>query len=153
MPSNVLPFPAGPRWRVLIAHRLSAVRHVLRTLVEAETIAVVEAADGDEALAALESRRFDLLVLELDLPIKDGVTVMQLDRVLLAHEHIRLDAPAVVFTLPPEVRCNTTLTDHLRTLGAAGIIDDAPRPEAASLIESILLARAAELTPSKSAAA
>jgi CheY-like chemotaxis protein len=153
MPSNVIPLPTGPRWRVLIAHRLSAVRHVLRTLVEAENIAVVEAADGDEALAALENKRFDLLVLELDLPIKDGLTVMQLHRVLLAHEHIRLDPPDVVFTLSPEVRSNATLTDHLRTLGAAGFIDDAPRPEAASLIEGILSARAAELAPSKPAAA
>ena len=77
MPSNVILLPTGPRWRVLIAHRLSAVRHVLRTLVESESIAVVEAADSD----------------------------------------------------------------------------DAPRPEAASLIETTLLARAAELAQGKPAAA
>jgi CheY-like chemotaxis protein len=153
MPSNVIQLPTGPRWRVLIAHRRSEVRHVLRTLIETESIAVVEAADGEVALAALEYTRFDLLVLELDLPVKDGVAVMQLHRVLLAHERSRVDAPAVVVTLAPEVRGNVTLIDHLRTLGVAGIIDDSPRPDVASLVEDVLRLRAERDAPGKPAAA
>ena len=153
MTSNVVQLPGGPRWRVLIAHQRSRVRHVLRTLIEAENVAVVEAADGDAALVELERMKFDLLVLELDLPLKDGVAVMQLHRMLLANERIHAEAPAVIFTLAPEVRGNAALTDHLRTLGVAGFIDDAPRPEAASLVEATLQARAAQPATGKPAAA
>jgi CheY-like chemotaxis protein len=138
---------------VLIGHRRSDVRHVLRTLIETDSIAVVEVADGEAALAALEYTRFDLLVLELDLPVKDGVTVMQLHRVLLAHESIRVDPPAIILTLAPEVRGNATLIDHLHTLGVAEIIDDAPRREVAGLVEEILRARAAQPAAGKPAAA
>jgi hypothetical protein len=52
-------------------------------------------------------------------------------------------APAIVFTLPPEVRGNVTLTDHLRSLGADACIDDEPRSDAAAVFESLLQARAA----------
>jgi CheY-like chemotaxis protein len=144
--SNVVPLGAGPRWRVLIAHRRSDVRQVLRTLVEADDVATVEAADGEVALMELERSRFDLLVLELDLPLKDGVTVMQIHRVLLAHERLHIEPPAGILTLAPEVRGVATLTDHLRSLGVAAVIDDSPRPDVADLVDDILLARAARLT-------
>jgi CheY-like chemotaxis protein len=153
VPSNVVQLPTGPHWRVLIAHQRSAVRHALRTLIEAEDIAVVEAADGEAALAELAFARFDLLILELDLPEQDGVTVMQIHRILLAQQEIRVEPPAIILTLAPEVRGNPTLTDHLRTLGVAGLIDDAPRGEVASLIEATLLARTAQLAAGKPAAA
>ena len=153
MIANVVQLPTGPHWRVLIAHQRSEVRHVLRTLIEADNVAIVEASDGDEALAQLEAMSFDLLLLELDLPKKDGVMLMQLHRVLLAHERLRAEPPAVVFTLPPEVRNNATLTEHLQRLGVAGFIDDAPRPEVASLVEGILRARTASLQTGKPAAA
>ena len=153
MPSNVIQLPTGPRWRVLIGHRRGDVRHVLRTLIETDSVAVVEVADGERALAELEYARFDLLVLELDLPVKDGVTVMQLHRVLLAHESIRVDPPAVILTLAAEVRSNATLIDHLRTLGVAEVIDDAPRREVAGVVEEILQARSARHEAGKPAAA
>jgi CheY-like chemotaxis protein len=143
--SNVIQLQAGPRWRVLIAHQRSDVRHVLRTLIEAADTATIEVADGDAALGKLESMRFDLLVLELDLPVKDGVALVQLHRMLLAHERVPVEPPAVIFALPPEVRDNATLTDHLRSLGIAGIIDNAPRAEVAELVASTLRARAARL--------
>lgn len=143
MTSNVVQLSTGPHWRVLVAHRRADVRHVLRTLIEADHVAIVEAADGDAAFEELERARYDLLVLELDLPGKDGVTLMQLHRVLLMHERLPVPAPAIVFTLPPEVRGNVTLTDHLRSLGADACIDDEPRSDAAAVFESLLQARAA----------
>ena len=143
MTSNVVQLSTGPHWRVLVAHRRADVRHVLRTLIEADHVAIVEAADGDAAFEELERARYDVLVLELDLPGKDGVTLMQLHRVLLMHERLPVPAPAIVFTLPPEVRGNVTLTDHLRSLGADACIDDEPRSDAAAVFESLLQARAA----------
>jgi len=147
MSSNIIELSRVVRWGVLVAHQSAVVRRALRTLIEARNITVVEAANGEAALGILESSRFDLLVLELDLPINDGVTVMQLDRVLLAHERVGVDRPAVLFTLAPEVRRGATLTDHLLSLGVAGFtgfIDDAPRSEVASLVAAVLQARAAQ---------
>ena len=153
MPSNVIELRKGSRRRVLVAHQRDDVRHVLRTLIEHEHMAVVEAADGEGALAALELARFDLLVLELDLPVKDGVAVMQLHRMLLAHEHLCIEPPPVVLTLPPEVRDNAALTDHLRTLGVTAFIDDAPRAGVATLIDDIVRAHAARRDAVKPAVA
>jgi CheY-like chemotaxis protein len=129
---------------VLVAHQRSDVRHALRSMIEAEEIAVDEAPDGEAALLALARKRFDLIVVELDLPIHDGVTVMQLHRVLLTHGAARVDPPSVILTLAAEVRGNAALTDHLRTLGIAGFIDDAPRAGAAELIEATLQTRATQ---------
>jgi len=144
MSSNVIELPRAARSRVLVAHQRADVRHALRTLIEDRNVTVVEAVDGEAALDLLESSRFDLLVLELDLPINDGVTVMQLHRLLLAHERVRVDPPAVLFTLAPEVRSSATLTDHLLSLGVAGFIDDAPRREVSNLVAAVLQAREAQ---------
>ena len=144
MSSNVIELPRAARSRVLVAHQRADVRHALRTLIEDRNVTVVEAVDGEAALDLLESSRFDLLVLELDLPINDGVTVMQLHRLLLAHERVRVDPPAVLFTLAPEVRSSATLTDHLLSLGVAGFIDDDPRREVANFVAAVLQAREAQ---------
>ena len=156
MSSNVIELLRVPRWRVLVAHQSADVRNALRTLiedrmVEGRNITVVEAANGEAALGILEFSRFDLLVLELD-----GVTVMLLHRVLLAHEGVGVDRPAVLFTLAPEVSRSATLTDHLLALGVAGFtgfIDDAPRSEVASLVAAVLQARATQSVTDKPAVA
>jgi CheY-like chemotaxis protein len=153
MPSNVVELRKEARHRVLIAHQRGDVRHALRTLIENPGVVVVEAAHGDAALAELERGRFDLLVLELDLPGKDGVSVMQLHRMLLAHEHLAIEPPPVIVTLSPEVRGNAALTEHLRSLGVADLIDDAPRPEVAMIVEDLLRAHSARLDAGKPAVA
>ena len=153
MSANVVSISSGPRWRVLIAHQRHDVRHVLRTLIETEHTAIVEVDDGEAAMAALEHARFDLLLLELDLPRKDGVTVMQLHRLLLAHEGRHVEPPDVVLALSDEVGGNSTLTDYLRSLGVAGFIDAAPRADTAALVESVLEARASARVSGKPAAA
>jgi CheY-like chemotaxis protein len=117
------------------------VRHALRTLIEAEDIAVVEVADGEAALTELERGRFDLLVLQLDLPEQDGANVVLMHRLLLAQQQIHLEPPDIIFTLPPEVRDNKAVTDRLRSLGVTDFIDDEPRSEVGGLVEMILRAR------------
>jgi len=66
---------------------------------------------------------------------------MQVHRVLLAHQRVPVHPPAVIFTLAPEVRGNAALADYLFALGVAGLIDDAPRPEVAGLVQSVLVRR------------
>jgi DNA-binding NarL/FixJ family response regulator len=142
MPSNIVQIPAGPQWRVLIAHERGLVRHALRTLIEAEDIAVVEAADGEAALAELDRGRFDLLILQLDLPEQDAANVVLMHRLLLCNQQGTAEPPDVVLTLLPEIRYNRAVVERLRSLGVTEFVDDEPRSEVAGLVEMILRARA-----------
>jgi two-component system cell cycle response regulator DivK len=63
--------------RVLIADDKATSRELVRTVLEKEGYAVVEAADGIEALrSALESAP-DLIILDLQMPGLDGFSVLQ----------------------------------------------------------------------------
>ena len=137
--SNVVQLPAGPRWRVLVAHARAMVRHALRTMIEAEDVSVVEVPDGESALTELGRGSFDLLILQLDLPDHDGADVVLMHRVLLAHQQGSVNYPDVILTLPPDV--NKSVLDRLRSLGITEFIDDEPRSEVAGLVEMMLRAR------------
>jgi len=139
--SNVVHIRDGPLWRVLIAHERGMVRHALRTLIEAEDVVVVEVSDGEAALTELDRGRFDLLVLQLDLPEQDGTSVVMMHRLLLIHHQIPVEPPEIILTLPPEVRDNKAVLDRLRSLGITEFIDDDPRSEVVGLVEMILRAR------------
>ena len=126
---------------MLIAHERSLVRHALRTLIETEDIVVVEAADGEAALAELDRSRFDLLVIQLDLPIHDGTDVVLMHRWLLSYQQQPSEPPDVILTVPREIRDNDVATGRLRSLGITEIIDDEPRGEVGALVEMILRER------------
>ena len=68
-----------PRIRVLIADDHSLVRAGIRALLEKQSDmeVVAEAGDGDEAIALYEQHRPDVLVLDLRMPKRDGVSVVQ----------------------------------------------------------------------------
>ena len=153
MASNVISISAGPRWRLLIAHQRSDVRHVVRTLIETEHTAIIEVSDGDAALMALEHGHFDVLVLELDLPVKDGVSVMQIHRLLLAHECRHVEPPAIVFRWRP--RCAATRRSPITCARSASPPSSTMRPARtpAPLIDALLHARGAGRAQGKPAAA
>jgi len=65
--------------RVLIADDEASIRFVLRETLEASGHTVVEAENGDAALAALGRERFDLAVLDIRMPGPSGLEL--LDRV------------------------------------------------------------------------
>ena len=129
MSSNVVQIPTGPLWRVLIAHERGMVRHALRTLIEAEDVAVVEVADGEAALTELDRGRFDLLILQLDLPEQDAANVVLVHQLLMAHPQIPLEPPDIILTLPPEVRDNKAIKDHLQSRGCCGGMSQASLPQ------------------------
>ncbi len=116
-------------------------------------MAVVEVAEGESALAELATARFDLLILELDLPVYDGVMVMNMHRVMLANQPVRIEPPAVIFMLAAEVRGNSILPDHLHALGVDGVIDDDPGNDVAGLVHALLKARECRAAAGKPAAA
>ncbi|CAA9228064.1 MAG: hypothetical protein AVDCRST_MAG76-1081 [uncultured Acidimicrobiales bacterium] len=65
-----------PRRRlVLVVDDDEMIRRLLRTVLEADAIEVVEAPDGDAALAALEDLKPTVIVLDVMMPGLDGVEV------------------------------------------------------------------------------
>jgi two-component system KDP operon response regulator KdpE len=66
---------AIPKTRVLIVDDEMAIRRFLRTSLTAEGFEIVEAATGEQALAAVAKERPELVLLDLGLPDMDGVEV------------------------------------------------------------------------------
>jgi DNA-binding response OmpR family regulator len=62
---------------VLVTDDESNIRMMLRTALEAEGYRVAEAANGRDALAAIAKESPDLLVLDLNMPVMDGMAVLE----------------------------------------------------------------------------
>jgi two-component system, OmpR family, response regulator QseB len=78
--------------RILIAEDEPGISGLLSEQLGADGFATAIAADGRDALAMAESQEFDLLVLDLGLPGKDGLIVL---RELRARGHTM---PVVILT-------------------------------------------------------
>jgi DNA-binding response OmpR family regulator len=63
--------------RILIVDDEVNIRLMLRTLLEADGYRVSEATNGREALDQLERDDFDLMILDLNMPILDGIGVLE----------------------------------------------------------------------------
>ena len=62
---------------ILIADDDAGVREILRTALERAGYVTIEAADGSQALAALRTMRFDLLITSVAMPERDGLEVLE----------------------------------------------------------------------------
>jgi len=60
---------------VLVVDDLAANRDLIDGLLEGRGYDVVQAGDGSEALAAVRDRQPDVVLLDIDMPIMDGITV------------------------------------------------------------------------------
>jgi DNA-binding response OmpR family regulator len=83
--------------RILIAEDEARIASFLEKGLKAHGFATTVASDGDEALHRARSGSFDLLILDLGLPGRDGMDVLQ----ELRQEQRRL--PVVVLTARDEV--------------------------------------------------
>ena len=97
---------------VLIVDDHASFRRVARRMLEAAGFAVDEAANGTDAVAASRSGRYDLVLLDVQLPDLDGFEVAE----RLAS---RADAPAVVLV---STRTAAAYGVRLETTSARGFI-------------------------------
>jgi len=63
--------------RVLIIDDEAAIRESLQILMEDDGYEVVNAQDGEEGLAALDSQAVDLVLLDFQLPDRDGLEILK----------------------------------------------------------------------------
>jgi DNA-binding response OmpR family regulator len=62
---------------ILVTDDESAIRLMLRTALESDGYSVSEAANGRQALEAIQDRTPDLVVLDLNMPVLDGMAVLE----------------------------------------------------------------------------
>ena len=79
---------------ILIADDSRTVREMVRTTLEADHYAVIEAPDGGQALAAASAQPADLVITDVNMPVMDGLALV---RALRAHERYRF-TPILVLT-------------------------------------------------------
>lgn len=60
--------------RILVAEDIADTRYLMKLLLEGKGHAVVEAANGKEAVERAVSERPDLILMDLSMPIMDGLT-------------------------------------------------------------------------------
>lgn len=63
--------------KVLIAEDNAVNRELLREVLEARGYEVIDAVDGQEALAKIEESRPNLVLLDIDMPLLDGFEVIR----------------------------------------------------------------------------
>lgn len=61
---------------ILVVDDAPMIRELLKSVLEAEGYAVVEAADGEEAIHACKDAQIDLSIIDIFLPKKGGLQVM-----------------------------------------------------------------------------
>lgn len=83
-----------PATNVLVVEDEPHIRELVALHLRLEGLAVTEVGGGDEALALIETRRFDLVVLDLMLPRVDGVTICRAIR----RSRLNGDVPVLMLT-------------------------------------------------------
>lgn len=63
--------------KILIVEDKATSRELLRTVLERQGYSVVEARDGEEALQQLKATTPDLVLLDLQIPIRNGYDVLK----------------------------------------------------------------------------
>src|SRR5882757_3953518 len=100
--------------RILVIEDAQIVREPLSRLLVSEGFDVSSAADGSEAMAVLESRAVDLILLDVLMPRMDGVKFLS---VLRAHERLKHVAVIVITGVS-----DTAKLTRLRELGVSAIV-------------------------------
>jgi signal transduction histidine kinase/CheY-like chemotaxis protein len=126
---------SSSRPRVLIVDDEEAFRYVMRRMIDSQQYEILEAVDGDAAIAAAQSARPDIVILDINLPQRDGYAVLDelasddttrgipvimstslvlsdRDRARLTHSYAILSKAVLSADL-----LNVTLSDALRSRG------------------------------------
>ena len=123
----VLPVTAQPR-RLLLAEDLPANQEIVRIILEAAGHSVDVVGDGAAALRAVETGDYDAVLMDVQMPIMDGLTATAEIRALPAP---RCGIPIIALTA-------NVLADQVKALRAAGMDGHVGKPfRRSDLLEAI----------------
>ncbi len=115
-----LPVPIFGHLHVLVAEDNATNRVILQTMLTSLGIRVTMVEDGDEAVLAWSPGRYDLLLLDIAMPRKDGVTAL--------HDIIAKAAIMGAVTPPAIAVTANAMTHHVAQYLAEGFADCVAKP-------------------------
>jgi DNA-binding response OmpR family regulator len=89
---------------ILITDDESGIRLMLKTALESDGYSVTEATNGREALEAVKARTPDLMVLDLNMPVLDGMAVLEQMKALASIAKPRVIILTAYGSIPAAVR-------------------------------------------------
>lgn len=131
----VLPAKAG--LRVLLAEDVAASRLVTATMLRREGCHVTEAADGAAAARAAAAERFDVVLMDLDLPVLDGMAATRRIRAL----------PGPAGTVPVIALSGHVGAEEQAAAVAAGVDEILAKPTARAVLLAALARHAGRPEP------
>lgn len=105
---------------ILVTDDETNIRRMVRATLETEGYAVTEAADGRAALAAIERAAPDLMLLDLNMPVLDGMAVLEQMKAIAGRQP-RVVVLTAYGSIPAAVRATR--------LGAADFLEKPVLPE------------------------
>ncbi len=105
---------------ILVTDDQSNIRLLLRAALETEGYAVTEAADGRAALDAVARDRPDLMILDLNMPVLDGMAVLEQMKAIAAERRPQVVVLTAYGSIPAAVRATR--------LGAADFLEKPVTP-------------------------
>lgn len=109
--SDEAPAKTGARLRILAVEDNPANRMVVRCLLEPLGFEIVTADDGLEGVRRFQEERFDMVLMDMQMPVMDGLEAMRRIRA----EEERLGAPRTPIVM---LTANTTEVHHLKAAQA-----------------------------------
>jgi CheY-like chemotaxis protein len=149
------PAVQGPAWvsaeamsrplRVLCAEDHPVNRKVVEFILEAAGVALVCAVDGQEAVDLFRTDRFDAILMDMQMPVMDGLSATRAIRRIEAEEGLRR-TPVLMLTA-------NAMPEHLASSQAAGADGHLTKPIAADKLMSMLETVTAEVLLAEAEAA
>ncbi len=115
LPRSLPPQNASPPIRVLIAEDVDVNRELVRLILEGQGYQVDEVEDGERALEAIKAVAYDVVLMDMQMPVMDGI---EATRALRAMGGRFKDLPVIALSanaLPPQIeRClDAGMSAHL----------------------------------------
>jgi PAS domain S-box-containing protein len=121
----------GRSLRILVAEDHPTNQRVVELILGSQGAEVIIANDGAEALAAFEATTFDLVLMDMQMPVMDGLTATRAIRDLEARSPNRARTPVVMLSA-------NAMAEHREEAEAAGADSHIAKPvTAASLLAGI----------------
>ncbi|MGA2582109.1 MAG: response regulator [Tepidisphaeraceae bacterium] len=89
---------------ILITDDESGIRLMLRTALESDGYSVLEASNGQEALDVVQDKHPDLMVLDLNMPVMDGMAVLEHMKALASSDRPRVIVLTAYGSIPTAVK-------------------------------------------------
>jgi CheY-like chemotaxis protein len=129
--------PRGPR--VLLAEDHPTNRKVVELILGSAGVDLVSVENGALALEAARAERFDLILMDMQMPVMDGLTAI---RAIRAHERERSAAATPIVALTANA-----MPEHAEASQVAGADDHLTKPVSAKLLlEAVARATARDRT-------